>query len=134
MHIFTMYSEQAEADIVVSLLFLQVQLVKEIQSASRQLCKRQINWFRDDPLFTWVDARQPLEAVVEEVALAIDQTEHAGNIQTSCCSMVSWSSIRDGAIAMVLKEWLCTACHATLHTLQMKVSHSAVAAVCRESW
>lgn len=80
MHIFTMYSEQAEADVVVSLLFLQVQLVKDIQSASRQLCKRQINWFRDDPLFTWVDARQPLEAVVEEVALAIDQTEHAGNI------------------------------------------------------
>ena len=36
--------------------FFQVQLVAEVQRASRNLCHRQLSWFRDEPLFAWVDA------------------------------------------------------------------------------
>lgn len=56
-----------------------VQLVKDIQSASRSLCKRQINWFRDDPMFMWVDARQAFDDVTEEVLSAFHRAKHPGN-------------------------------------------------------
>ncbi|EIE19274.1 isopentenyl transferase, partial [Coccomyxa subellipsoidea C-169] len=41
-----------------------VQMVRDIQRASRNLCHRQLSWFRDEPLFRWVEAgREPADIV-----------------------------------------------------------------------
>jgi tRNA dimethylallyltransferase len=42
-------------------------LVREVQAASRGFCHRQLNWFRGDPDFRWVDAARPEEEIVAEV-------------------------------------------------------------------
>ena len=46
---------------------MQIQLAKDIQNASRQLCHRQMNWFRKDSKFKWIQADQDHEQVMEEI-------------------------------------------------------------------
>ena len=53
-------------------------MVKDIQQASRQLNKRQMTWFRDDPMYQWLDAKQPLDALVQQIVESVDQPEHVG--------------------------------------------------------
>ncbi|KAK9915049.1 hypothetical protein WJX75_004116 [Coccomyxa subellipsoidea] len=56
-----------------------VQMVRDIQRASRNLCHRQLSWFRDEPLFQWVDAaRQPSDIVDDIIASLADDT-HKGS-------------------------------------------------------
>ena len=58
----------------------QVQMVRDIQRASRNLCHRQLSWFRDEPLFQWVDAaRQPSDIVNDIIASLADDT-HKGAV------------------------------------------------------
>ena len=35
---------------------VQVKLVKDIQAGTRQFATRQMTWFRDDSMYTWLDA------------------------------------------------------------------------------
>ena len=57
---------------------MQLALIKEIQSASRQYCHRQMTWARGLPLFHWVDACQNPGAVVQEIATSLS-TQHRGD-------------------------------------------------------
>lgn len=56
-----------------------VQMVKDIQQASRQLNKRQMTWFRDDPMYQWLDAKQPIDALVQQIVESMEQSTHVGN-------------------------------------------------------
>lgn len=56
----------------------QVQMVRDIQQASRQLNKRQMTWFRDDPMYQWLDAKQPIDTLVQQIVEAVEQSEHVG--------------------------------------------------------
>lgn len=56
-----------------------VQMVKDIQQASRQLNKRQMTWFRDDPMYQWLDAKQPIDVLVQQIVESMEQSKHVGN-------------------------------------------------------
>lgn len=60
----------------------QVQMVKDIQQASRQLNKRQMTWFRDDPMYQWLDAKQPTEALVQQIVESVEQPKHVGKVSS----------------------------------------------------
>ena len=53
-------------------------MVKDIQQASRQLNKRQMTWFRDDPMYQWLDAQQPVHTLVQQIVEAVEKSEHVG--------------------------------------------------------
>lgn len=53
-------------------------MVKDIQQASRQLNKRQMTWFRDDPMYHWLDGTQDVGALVEQVVSSLQQAQHVG--------------------------------------------------------
>ena len=55
-----------------------IQLAKDIQTASRKLCHRQLSWFRDDPLFRWIDAAQGQESALAEILQLWDEPAHQG--------------------------------------------------------
>ncbi len=57
----------------------QVELVRTIQIASRQYCHRQLTWARGLPLFSWVDADQDQEAVVEQILAELQSATHTGD-------------------------------------------------------
>lgn len=54
-------------------------LVKEIQTASRQYCHRQMTWARGLPLFHWVDAGKGADSVVEQIAWSLASSQHTGD-------------------------------------------------------
>ena len=57
----------------------QVELVRAIQIASRQYCHRQLTWARGLPLFSWVDADQGQEAVMEQILSELQSAAHTGD-------------------------------------------------------
>ena len=61
-------------------LGLQVQMVKDIQAKSRNLCHQQLGWFRDEQLFHWIDATQSIASIVEELTRRIECAEHEGDM------------------------------------------------------
>lgn len=69
----------------------QVQMVKDIQQASRRLNKRQMTWFRDDPMYLWLDAKKPVAELVDQIARSLAEPVHIGNgcIDQSCVSKCS---------------------------------------------
>lgn len=60
-----------------------VQLVRDIQAASRKLCHRQMVWFRDDQLFKWVDATAGEDAVLRQILEEWERPQHEGGCGTS---------------------------------------------------
>lgn len=53
--------------------------MKDIQSASRKLCHRQLNWFRDDALFRWIEASERDEQdIVDEILRLWNKETHQG--------------------------------------------------------
>ncbi|GAB4815722.1 hypothetical protein N2152v2_002768 [Parachlorella kessleri] len=60
-----------------------IQLVRDIQTASRKLCHRQMVWFRDDPMFKWVDATAGDDQVIAEILDCWGQPAHQGGCGTS---------------------------------------------------
>ena len=42
-------------------------MVRDIQTASRKLCHRQLSWFRDERLFKWLEGDRPLNTIVDEI-------------------------------------------------------------------
>jgi tRNA dimethylallyltransferase len=74
---------------LLSLLFMrmhhapqQVQLVYDIQRASRNLCHRQLSWFRDEPLFTWLDADREPEEITADILAQLRGTAPTGGVCT----------------------------------------------------
>jgi tRNA dimethylallyltransferase len=66
-----------------------LQLVKAVQDSSRALSKKQMNWFRNEAIFRWVDASGRSEdAVVGEVVGVWEKEEHEGGVMSgsSSCS------------------------------------------------
>lgn len=52
-----------------------VSLAKDIQTASRQLCHRQMHWFRKEPAFRWVHADQDPEDLLNELVMHWERSE-----------------------------------------------------------
>ncbi|PWA94996.1 isopentenyltransferase 9 [Artemisia annua] len=49
--------------------------LSEFQKASRNFAKRQLTWFRNEPIYNWIDASRPLEEVIDFLYKAYhDQT------------------------------------------------------------
>eukprot|EP00884_Botryococcus_braunii_P023627 jgi/Botrbrau1/9949/Bobra.0012s0044.1 len=58
------------------------EVVSNIQAATRNLCHRQIKWFRNDPLYRWIDAARHPDEVASEIAAAVCQDTHdPGDVQ-----------------------------------------------------
>ncbi|KAK9829894.1 hypothetical protein WJX72_008519 [[Myrmecia] bisecta] len=55
-----------------------VQLLRDIQTQSRKLCHRQLHWFRQDPMYRWLDATQSVPEVVDTIAAYLDMPQHQG--------------------------------------------------------
>lgn len=55
-----------------------VELARTIQTASRQLCHKQLSWFRDDPLFKWIDASQGQKETVDQILELYKTPAHQG--------------------------------------------------------
>ena len=51
-----------------------------MQSASRQLCKKQLMWFRGDALYSWLDAELPTERTATSIADAVQAPARAGEL------------------------------------------------------
>lgn len=56
----------------------QLQMVRDIQKASRNLCHRQLSWFRDEALFRWVDAARDPEQVADDIMQMLGEDCHEG--------------------------------------------------------
>lgn len=59
-----------------------MELTKTMQAKSRRLCQDQLAWFRDDPLFHWVDADQPVQVLIKEISGQLDNGANAGKHRT----------------------------------------------------
>lgn len=59
---------------------MQVQCVKDVQTASRKFCHRQYCWFRDDDLYLWVDASEGPDNAIEEMLSNFKLNLHKGTI------------------------------------------------------
>ena len=57
---------------------VQVSMLAAMQAKSRRLCQDQLAWFRDDPLFYWVDASQPAASLTESILQSINADFHQG--------------------------------------------------------
>ena len=69
----------------------QVQMVKDIQQASRRLNKRQMTWFRDDLMYLWLDAKKPVVELLDQIASSLAEPVHIGKfcIDKSCMNSLS---------------------------------------------
>lgn len=57
---------------------VQVQIVRDIQTASRKLCHRQLSWFRDERLFKWLEGDRPVGTIVDEILTDFHSPINAG--------------------------------------------------------
>ena len=53
-------------------------MLHDIQRASRNLCHRQLSWFRDEPLFTWLDAGREPEQITADVLAQLHGSARTG--------------------------------------------------------
>ena len=72
--------------------------MKDIQQASRRLNKRQMTWFRDDPMYLWLDAKKPVAELVEQIASSLAEPVHIGKgyIDQFCVSSCSLHATIEG--------------------------------------
>lgn len=66
------------------LVCMQLQMVADMQTRSRQLSKSQLSWFRGDPMYQWVDAGRALDDIVDEIIASVQMHQHPG--QQHCFS------------------------------------------------
>lgn len=55
-----------------------LQMVTEMQNASRQLSKRQMNWFRGDAMYQWVEAARPVDEIVDDIVGSVLAEQPSG--------------------------------------------------------
>jgi hypothetical protein len=56
----------------------QVEMVRQVQVASRNYCHRQLKWFRADSLYRWIDAARPEEEIIADILAEFSTPEHSG--------------------------------------------------------
>ena len=85
---------------------LQVQMVRDVQAASRKLCHRQLSWFRDERLFKWLEGDRPVGSIVDEIVADFSSPVNPG---VPCHSQ--------DASHMYAADWpaLCIACASQAH-------------------
>ena len=99
-------------------------MVKDIQQASRQLNKRQTTWFRDDPMYQWLDAKQPIDTLVQQILQAVEQSEHFGmflpskSLYALCMHAISslqaaWL-LEQKLLCVYRNKWLCNVWHTSV--------------------
>lgn len=81
----------------------QVQMVKDIQQSSRQLNKRQMTWFRDDSMYLWLDAKQPVDKLVDQIASSLAEAKHVGMFWSVGVMCVSSTCVLDVSV----QNWYC---------------------------
>ena len=95
---------------VFHVCMLQVHLTKEIQTASRQLCHRQMNWFRKESNFRWIQADQNMESILEEITTYWNRDQHEGmcgyhhccvKAYAVCHSSTNWSLNQNDSILIL---------------------------------
>ena len=59
---------------------VQVKLVKDIQAGTRQFATRQMTWFRDDPMYTWLGASQPASEIVASIVASLKHPMAPGEL------------------------------------------------------
>lgn len=62
-------------------------MVTEMQNASRQLSKRQMNWFRGDAMYQWVEAARPVDEIVDDIVGSVLAEQPSGKrwlVSLSC--------------------------------------------------
>lgn len=66
----------------------QLEVVKTVQSGSRQYAQRQIKWARGLPLFQWLDAQQPTAAITAQIVDSLQQPPFTGAAHRSSVAKV----------------------------------------------
>lgn len=56
-----------------------VNLVRDVQSASRQFCRRQFNWFRENDTFLWIDAARDRDVILQDILHSWELESHQGD-------------------------------------------------------
>ncbi|KAK4486657.1 hypothetical protein RD792_006715 [Penstemon davidsonii] len=59
--------------------------LSEFQKASRNFAKRQLTWFRNEPLYQWIDASKPLENVLNFICDAYNDQTGEIKVPESLC-------------------------------------------------
>jgi len=88
-------------------------MVKDIQQASRQLNKRQMTWFRDDPMYLWLDAKQPVDKLVDQIASSLAEAKHTGmfcSVESMCVSCTRFDGLSRNGIAVAYGDIFDAAC------------------------
>lgn len=57
---------------------VQEQLARDVQTASRKLCHRQLSWFRDERLFKWLEGDHPVGAIVDDIIAVYEAPVNPG--------------------------------------------------------
>ncbi|CAK0779903.1 hypothetical protein CVIRNUC_004884 [Coccomyxa viridis] len=56
-----------------------VQMVRDVQAASRKLCHRQLSWFRDERLFKWLEGDRPVGSIVDDIVADFSSPVNPGS-------------------------------------------------------
>ena len=83
---------------------MQQQLLAEVQGASRQLCKRQLIWFRGDPMFDWLDAERPADVIADEIAAALAAPPRTGALLCTCADAIHPAAVAELAVVVASAE------------------------------
>ncbi|KAL6529680.1 tRNA dimethylallyltransferase 9 [Orobanche gracilis] len=69
--------------------------LSEFQKASRNFAKRQLTWFRNEPIYQWIDASKPLENVISFICDAYDDQSGKLKVPQSLCMEKDVSNLKE---------------------------------------
>ncbi|KAK6134670.1 hypothetical protein DH2020_031595 [Rehmannia glutinosa] len=69
--------------------------LSEFQKASRNFAKRQLTWFRNEPIYQWIDASKPLENVLSFICDAYEDQTGKLKVPRSLCMEKDISNMKE---------------------------------------
>ncbi|KAK6157336.1 hypothetical protein DH2020_011584 [Rehmannia glutinosa] len=69
--------------------------LSEFQKASRNFAKRQLTWFRNEPIYQWMDASKPLENVLSFICDAYEDQTGKLKVPRSLCMEKDISNMKE---------------------------------------
>ncbi|KAL0443588.1 UNVERIFIED_CONTAM: tRNA dimethylallyltransferase 9 [Sesamum latifolium] len=69
--------------------------LSEFQKASRNFAKRQLTWFRNEPIYQWIDASKPLENVLRFICDIYDDETGKLKVPRSLCMEKDISNLKE---------------------------------------
>ncbi|KAK4398327.1 tRNA dimethylallyltransferase 9 [Sesamum angolense] len=69
--------------------------LSEFQKASRNFAKRQLTWFRNEPIYQWIDASKPLENVLRFICDVYDDETGKLKVPQSLCMEKDISNLKE---------------------------------------